>query len=72
MRRAFLLLAAVFVFALPACNAIVGFNPEDQPCNPQATTEAEKCLDGYVCQDGKCKAGSLPPSDAGSDDAGTP
>lgn len=66
MRRAFLLPAAVFVIALPACNAIVDFNPEDQPCNPQATTEAEKCLEGYVCRDGKCKAGTLPPGDAGT------
>ena len=67
MRRALLLIAAVVVVALPACNAIVGFNPEDQPCNPQAATEEEKCLDGYVCQGGKCKKGTLPPADAGTD-----
>ncbi|MEW6435036.1 MAG: hypothetical protein AB1730_26345 [Myxococcota bacterium] len=72
MRRVLLLLAAVVVVALPACNAIVGFNPEDQPCNPQATTGEEKCLAGYVCEGGKCRKGTLPPGDAGTDDAGTP
>jgi hypothetical protein len=65
MRRALLVLAAVFLVALPACNAIVNFNPEDQPCNPQAQTEEEKCLEGYVCLDGKCRKGEPPPADAG-------
>jgi len=63
MRRALLVLAALA--ALSACNAIVHFDAEGQPCNPQAATEEEKCLDGYVCQDGKCRKGSLPPADAG-------
>ncbi|GMU59408.1 MAG: hypothetical protein AMXMBFR34_11710 [Myxococcaceae bacterium] len=64
MRSALPFLAAVLL-AFSACNAIVSFNPEDQPCNPQASTEEEKCLDGYVCQNGKCKKGTLPLPDGG-------
>lgn len=56
--RALFLLAVVWAAALGGCNAIVGFNPEDQPCNPNTTLEEEKCLEGYVCQDGKCRKGT--------------
>jgi hypothetical protein len=63
MRSVLPWLAAVLL-AASACNAVVGFDPEAQPCNPRASTEEEKCLAGYVCENGKCKK-STTPADAG-------
>jgi hypothetical protein len=67
MRRALrpLVVVTVLGLALSACNAIVSFDPEAQPCNPQAATEAEKCLQGYVCRDGKCIKDVASSQDAG-------
>lgn len=64
MRRA-LLVAAALVAALSACNAIVDFDEPPQPCNPAATTDAEDCLEGYVCKDGVCVKAEAPASDEG-------
>jgi hypothetical protein len=67
--RLLLPLLGVVLLVASACNAVVSFNPEGQPCAKDAGTDADQCLAGYVCQEGRCRKGALSP-DAGSDDAG--
>ncbi len=68
-RRIFWSAAVIFV----SCTVLTRFDPENQPCDMAASTESERCTDGFVCIEGKCKRGEPePPPDAGVDigDAG--
>jgi hypothetical protein len=57
-RGAFWSLMAMLV----SCTVLTRFDPENQPCDMAASTESERCTDGFVCVDGKCKRGELGPA----------
>jgi len=61
------------LFALAGCTFLTSFDPEGQPCDPNALRPESECLSdaGYWCVKGACKKGPPPPGlDAGDDDAG--
>lgn len=43
---------------LSGCTLLTSFNPEGQPCDPQAAPK-NQCLKDYHCENGKCVAGAF-------------
>lgn len=60
-----------FLAALAACNALVNFDPEGQPCDPAPPSPALECLTdaGYRCIAGVCTKGTGA-TDGGTQDGG--
>ena len=54
---------ALALLLLAGCIFLTQFNPEGQPCDTSATSEEAECLDGFHCENGKCRHGAF---DAGS------
>lgn len=56
MRR--LLLAALLFGALGGCMFLTRFDAEGQPCDKSALQPENQCLQGFHCENDKCRRGA--------------
>jgi hypothetical protein len=62
-------LLAVALLLGAGCTFLTHFDPEGQPCDT-AAPPASQCLDGFHCENGKCRAGAYVDDDAGTSSDG--